>query len=119
MKQNKINEITKIYETKDYDLFITDPWYLNKTRASLLEMEADRGKQLPLVEVRELDDQYQVIGDLDSFYVSHKRKWPVRFYLSFRQANFAQCEAHNTLLTNNELDQLIEYIKGGGYFCEK
>lgn len=118
MQQKKITEITKIYETKEYDLFIPDQRYLNRTRALLLEMEADQGKQLPLVEVRELDDQYQIIGDQDSFYVSYKRNWPVRFYLSFRQENFAECEAHNTLLTNEKLRQLIEYAKGDGYFCE-
>ena len=71
----KDKKLSGIYESKDYDKFVEDLWYVSGTRVELLKMKLEKGELLPLVEVEKRDDeQLEIIGDQDAFYVSKELK---------------------------------------------
>lgn len=107
----KDKKLSGIYESKDYDKFVEDLWYVSGTRVELLKMKLEKGELLPLVEVEKRDDeQLEIIGDQDAFYVSKELKLPVRYYFSYRDENSRYKQRHNVLPTNTELQELINYV---------
>lgn len=107
----KDKKLSGIYESKDYDKFVEDLWYVSGTRVELLKMKLEKGELLPLVEVEKRDDeQLEIIGDQDSFYVSKELRLPVRYYFSYRDENSRYKQRHKVLPTNTELQELINYV---------
>lgn len=110
-KKMKDKKLSGIYESKDYDKFVEDLWYVSGTRVELLKMKLEKGELLPLVEVEKRDDeQLEIIGDQDSFYVSKELRLPVRYYFSYRDENSRYKQRHKVLPTNTELQELINYV---------
>lgn|SRR5699024_2322449 len=111
LEKMKDKKLSGIYESKDYDKFVEDLWYVSGTRVELLKMKLEKGELLPLVEVEKRDDeQLEIIGDQDSFYVSKELRLPVRYYFSYRDENSRYKQRHKVLPTNTELQELINYI---------
>lgn len=111
LEKMKDKRLSGIYESKDYDKFVEDLWYVSGTRVELLKMKLEKGELLPLVEVEKRDDeQLEIIGDQDSFYVSKELRLPVRYYFSYRDENSRYKQRHKVLPTNTELQELINYI---------
>lgn len=111
LEKMKDKKLSGIYESKDYDKFVEDLWYVSGTRVELLKMKLEKGELLPLVEVEKRDDeQLEIIGDQDSFYVSKELRLPVRYYFSYRDENSRYKQRHNVLPTNTELQELINYV---------
>lgn len=111
LEKMKDKRLSGIYESKDYDKFVEDLWYVSGTRVELLKMKLEKGELLPLVEVEKRDDeQLEIIGDQDSFYVSKELRLPVRYYFSYRDENSRYKQRHKVLPTNTELQELINYV---------
>lgn len=111
LEKMKDKKLSGIYESKDYDKFVEDLWYVSGTRVELLKMKLEKGELLPLVEVEKRDDeQLEIIGDQDSFYVSKELRLPVRYYFSYRDENSRYKQRHKVLPTNTELQELINYV---------
>lgn len=111
LEKMKDRKLSGIYESKDYDKFVEDLWYVSGTRVELLKMKLEKGELLPLVEVEKRDDeQLEIIGDQDSFYVSKELRLPVRYYFSYRDENSRYKQRHKVLPTNTELQELINYV---------
>lgn len=111
LEKMKDKRLSGIYESKDYDKFVEDLWYVSETRVELLKMKLEKGELLPLVEVEKRDDeQLEIIGDQDSFYVSKELRLPVRYYFSYRDENSRYKQRHKVLPTNTELQELINYV---------
>lgn len=75
--------VGRIRKTYDYDKFITEDQYENKTRVMWLVYQSDKISnisRLPLVEVKPEGEKLRVVGDLDSFKAAKEMHLPVYYF---------------------------------------